>query len=86
MRGLDEILGDLNTRMAGMTQGQKDSIINRLFNKTDLAAVNGLLAAQGEQWDALAAQIDAAGGAMAQMAETQQDNLAGRHDVHELRL
>ena len=77
MRGLDEILGDLNTRMAGMTQGQKDSIINRLFNKTDLAAVNGLLAAQGEQWDALAAQIDAAGGAMAQMAETQQDNLQG---------
>lgn len=77
MRGLDEILGDLNTRMVGMTQGQKDSIINRLFNKTDLAAVNGLLAAQGEQWDALAAQIDAAGGAMAQMAETQQDNLQG---------
>lgn len=77
MRGLDEILGDLNNRMVGMTQGQKDSIINRLFNKTDLAAVNGLLAAQGEQWDALAAQIDAAGGAMEQMAETQQDNLQG---------
>lgn len=77
MRGLDEILGDLNTRMVGMTQGQKDSIINRLFNKTDLAAVNGLLAAQGEQWDSLAAQIDAASGAMEQMAETQQDNLQG---------
>lgn len=77
MRGLDEILGDLNTRMVGMTQGQKDSVINRLFNKTDLAAVNGLLAAQGEQWDSLAAQIDAAGGAMEQMAETQQDNLQG---------
>lgn len=77
MRGLDEILGDLNTRMVGMTQGQKDSIINRLFNKTDLAAVNGLLAAQGEQWDSLAAQIDTAGGAMEQMAETQQDNLQG---------
>ena len=77
MRGLDEILGNLNTRMVGMTQGQKDSIINRLFNKTDLAAVNGLLAAQGEQWDSLAAQIDAAGGAMEQMAETQQDNLQG---------
>jgi len=45
MRGLDEILSDLNTAMDGMTQGQKDSIINQLFNKTDLAAVNGLLAA-----------------------------------------
>lgn len=77
MRGLDEILGDLNAAMQGMTQGQKDSIINQLFNKTDLAAVNGLLAAQGEQWDTLAAQIDAADGAMGQMAETQIDNLQG---------
>ena len=77
MRGLNDILGDLNSAMDGMTQGQKDSIINRLFNKTDLAAVNGLLAAQGEQWDTLAAAIDSADGAMGQMAETQQDNLQG---------
>ena len=77
MRGLNDILGDLNGAMDGMTQGQKDSIINRLFNKTDLAAVNGLLAAQGEQWAALAAQIDSADGAMGQMAETQIDNLQG---------
>lgn len=83
MRQLDDILTDLNTVMAGMTQGQKDSVINALFNKTDLAAVNGLLTAQGEQWESLAQQIDAAGeaagdsGAMAQMAETQLDNLQG---------
>ena len=77
MRGLNDILSDLNSAMNGMTQGQKDSIINALFNKTDLAAVNGLLAAQGEQWETLASQIDAADGAMGQMAETQQDNLQG---------
>ena len=77
MRGLNEILSDLNGALDGMTQGQKDSIINQLFNKTDLAAVNGLLAAQGEQWDTLAAQIDSADGAMGQMAETQIDNLQG---------
>lgn len=77
MRGLSDILSDLNSAMNGMTQGQKDSIINQLFNKTDLAAVNGLLAAQGEQWGTLAAQIDNADGAMGQMAETQIDNLQG---------
>ena len=77
MRGLNDILSDLNSAMNGMTQGQKDSIINQLFNKTDLAAVNGLLAAQGEQWDTLAAQIDSADGAMGQMAETQINNLQG---------
>lgn len=84
MRGLDDILTDLNDAMSGMTQGGKDSVINALFNKTDLAAVNGLLAAQGEQWETLADQIDAAGeatgdglGAMGQMAATQIDNLQG---------
>ena len=83
MRGLDDILTDLSGSLAGLTQGQKDSVINALFNKTDLAAVNGLLTAQGEQWESLAQQIDAAGeaagdsGAMAQMAETQLDNLQG---------
>lgn len=77
MRQLDDILTDLNTVMDGMTQGDKDGIINALFNKTDLAAVNGLLAAQGEQWETLATQIDNAEGAMGQMAETQQDNLQG---------
>lgn len=77
MRQLDDILTDLNTVMDGMTQGDKDSIINALFNKTDLAAVNGLLAAQGEQWETLASQIDNADGAMGQMAETQLDNLQG---------
>lgn len=84
MRGLDDILTDLNNAMSGMTQGGKDSVINALFNKTDLAAVNGLLAAQGEQWETLADQIDAAGeatgdglGAMGQMAATQIDNLQG---------
>ena len=77
MRQLDDILTDLNTVMDGMTQGDKDGIINALFNKADLAAVNGLLAAQGEQWETLATQIDAADGAMGQMAETQQDNLQG---------
>lgn len=77
MRQLDDILTDLNTVMDGMTQGDKDGIINALFNKTDLAAVNGLLAAQGDQWETLATQIDNADGAMGQMAETQQDNLQG---------
>ena len=77
MRQLDDILTDLNTSMSGMTQGGKDSVINQLFNKTDLAAVNGLLAAQGEQWETLATQIDNAGDAMGQMADTQLDNLQG---------
>lgn len=77
MRGLDDILTDLNDAMAGMSQGDKDGIINSLFNKTDLAAVNGLLAAQGEQWETLASQIGSASGSMEQMADTQLDNLQG---------
>lgn len=88
MRQLDDILTDLNTVMAGMTQGQKDSVINALFNKTDLAAVNGLLAAQGEQWESLAQQIDAAGeaagdsGAMAQIGRDTAGQPAGLRHHH----
>ena len=84
MRGLDDILTDLNDAMSGMTQGGTDTVINALFNKTDLAAAHGLRAAPGHQWDTPADQVDAAGeatgdglGAMEQMAETQIDNLQG---------
>ena len=83
MRGLDEILSDLAATMDGMTQGQKDSVLNQLFNKTDIAAVTGLLAAQGEQWDSLAAQIDSADGAMERMAQTQIENLDGAITIME---
>ena len=78
MRSLNDILGDLNTSMEGMTAQEKSNIIGQIFNKTDLSAVNALLANTGDAWDSLQQSIADSGGAAQQMADTQLDNLSGQ--------
>ncbi len=78
MRSLNDILGDLNTSMDGMTAEEKSNIISKIFNKTDLSSVNALLANTGDTWDDLQTSIENSGGAAQQMADTQLDNLSGQ--------
>lgn len=78
MRSLNDILGDLNRSMDGMTSAEKSNIISTIFNKTDLASVNALLANTGSTWDDLQQSIIDSGGAAQQMADTQLDNLQGQ--------
>ena len=78
MRSLNDILGDLNTSIDGMTSAEKSNIISTIFNKTDLSSVNALLANTGSTWDDLQQKITDSGGAAQQMADTQLDNLQGQ--------
>ena len=78
MRSLNDILGDLNTSMSGMTSADKQNIISTIFNKTDLTSVNALLANTGDAWDELQSSIADSSGAAQQMADTQLDNLSGQ--------
>lgn len=78
MRSLNDILGDLNKSMDGMTSADKANIIATIFNKTDLASVNALLANTGDTWDSLQNSITNSAGAAQQMADTQLDNLQGQ--------
>ena len=78
MRSLNDILGDLNMSMDGMTAAEKSNIIGQIFNKTDLSSVNALLANTGTTWDDLQQSIIDSGGAAQQMADTQLDNLQGQ--------
>ena len=78
MRSMNDILGDLNKSMDGMTSEEKANIISTIFNKTDLSSVNALLANTGNTWDELQASIENSGGAAGQMADTQLDNLQGQ--------
>jgi len=78
MRSLNDILGDLNKSMAGMTSEEKANIISKIFNKTDLSSVNALLANTGSTWDDLQTSIENSGGAAQKMADTQLDNLSGQ--------
>lgn len=78
MRSMNDILGNLNKSMDGMTSAEKSNIISTIFNKTDLSSVNALLANTGETWDSLQKSITDSGGAAQQMADTQLDNLQGQ--------
>lgn len=78
MRSMNDILGDLNKSMDGMTSEEKSNIISNIFNKTDLSSVNALLANTGDTWDNLQKSIADSGGAAQQMADTQLDNLQGQ--------
>ena len=78
MRSMNDILGDLNSGMDGMTAAEKSNIIGKIFNKTDLSSVNALLANTGSTWDDLQKSIADSGGAAGQMADTQLDNLQGQ--------
>lgn len=78
MRSMNDILGDLNKSMEGMTSEEKANIVSKIFNKTDLSSVNALLANTGDTWDDLQQSITNSGGAAQQMADTQLDNLQGQ--------
>lgn len=78
MRSMNDILGDLNASMDGMTQEERDNVINKIFNKTDIAAVNSLLANTGDTWTNLQDSITDSADAAQNMADTQLDNLSGQ--------
>lgn len=77
MRDMNSIFGDMKTAMQGMSQSEIDSIMATIFNKTDIAAANALLAASGDEWERIFSIIDDSAGACQQMYETMMDNLNG---------
>lgn len=78
MRDLNDILTDLNAAMEGMSSSEKTKIINRIFNKTDIAAVNALLKGTGGEFENLKAELQNCSGAAADMAATMNNNLKGK--------
>ena len=77
MRSMIDIVGDLSNGLGDLDQASKDAMLNDIFNKTDLAAVNALLGTSAERFDELTTAIEGADGAAKNMANTQLDNLAG---------
>lgn len=77
MRSFSDIFPELNTAMADLTEEQKLQALSDIFNVRDIASANALLGTTSERWEELGGYIEDADGAMATMAETQLDNLAG---------
>ncbi len=78
MRDLNDIMVDLNGAMEGMSGDAKTNYISRIFNKTDIAAVNALLKGTGIEFDNLKGELLNCEGAAKDMAETMGDNLNGK--------
>ena len=60
LKPLKETFADLNDALDGMTSEERTAYLKSMFNKTDLAAVNALLATDAERWDEVASAIDSA--------------------------
>lgn len=77
MRDLSEVFPELSEAMSGLTSEERTGMLQKLFNKTDLAALNSLLDTSADRWTELGAAIEDSAGAAGQMADTQLDNMKG---------
>ena len=78
LRGVTDIMQDLQSNLEGMNKESKDAIISGVFNKQDLAAANAMLQTSSERYDELAKSIGDSAGAAQQMADVQLDNFQGQ--------
>ena len=78
LRGVTDIMKDLQNNLEGMNQESKDAILSGVFNTQDLAAANALLQTSSERYDELAKAIGESAGAAQQMADVQLDNFQGQ--------
>lgn len=60
LRPLEDSFGDLSKALDGMSTQERTNILSAIFNKTDLAAVNALLATNAGRWADVATKIDGA--------------------------
>ena len=77
MRDLQSVFADMNAALDGMSTADRSQILNTIFNKTDLKAVNALLGTSTDRWDELTAAVSDCAGACADMYGIQLDNLNG---------
>lgn len=60
LRPLEDTFADLSAALDGMSTEERTNMLSAMFNKTDLAAVNALLATDAERWEQVADAIDSA--------------------------
>lgn len=60
LRPLEDTFQDLSAALDGMSTEERTNMLSAMFNKTDLAAVNALLATDAERWEQVAGAIDSA--------------------------
>lgn len=76
-KSLDTIFTELLHSTDNLSESAKNQAFTKIFNKTDLKAVEALLANTGGRFDELSGAIEKSGGAAEEMAKTMNTNLKG---------
>lgn len=76
-RSLDDIFIDLYKSTDKLSESAKNQAFTKIFNKTDLKAVEALIASSGGRFDELSGAIEDSGGVAEEMANTMNTNLKG---------
>lgn len=76
-RSLDDIFIDLHKSTNNLSESAKNQAFTKIFNKTDLKAVETMLASCGGRFDELSGAIEDSAGAAEETAKTMNTNLKG---------
>ena len=76
-RDLTDIMGDVEKATSSMTEEQKASALQAVFNRTSLKGVNLILSEGVDKIRGYKDELENANGAASDMADTMQDNLQG---------
>lgn len=77
-RSLSDVLADLQTATAGMTDEQRNARLNTIFTTNGLQGYNKMCASSAEQTEEFASALEGASGSAEEQAKTQLDNLNGQ--------
>lgn len=77
-KGLEVVLGELNEKLKGCTNEQRDAYLAMIGGKTQLETLNKLLDGQANEWDTLSGKLGNAKGSLNEIAEISQNNLNGQ--------
>ncbi len=78
MRGIVDILGNLDAKLAGLGTAERSGVLEGIFGKIPLAGVNILLKSGTVRLKEYRKELEAASGASSTMASVMRDTLQGR--------
>lgn len=78
LKPLQQTFAELEVALQGMTEQEKTDILTKMFNKTDLKAINALIGTTDERWTQLNTDIINSTCCAQEMADTLNNNLQGK--------
>lgn len=77
-KGVSQTLLELQEKLSGMTEEQKNTYLAMIGGKTQITTLNNLLSGTSEEFSELRENVNESDGALMEMATVMQDNLNGQ--------